>query len=173
MATASNAPRTLVVAKATAPAAAPTRKPTATDSTVRSCSRTSSYSRIAAAPCRLRAKRRQARISSVTAMPSWVMLPVMTLVCGMPFIRSRTSTLCAPMALAATRPATMPCQSRAFWIVGPNSSMAAKIASSAASSASINGSAVRPVLRASPISAAVMAAARTNATMARSFPAMP
>ena len=40
MATASNAPRTLVVAKATAPAAAPTRKPTATDSTVRSCSRT-------------------------------------------------------------------------------------------------------------------------------------
>ena len=73
------------------------------------------------ASCRLSAQA-AARRRSVrsAAMPSCVILPVMTLVCGMPFIRSRTSTLCAPIAMAANRPATMPCQSLASLIGGPN-----------------------------------------------------
>src|SRR5262249_7829417 len=72
-----------------------------------------------------------------------VILPVITLVCGMSFIRSRTKTLCAPIAIAANTPATMPCQSRASRTSGPNTRMAAKTASKNVSSASIHGSAAR------------------------------
>jgi hypothetical protein len=99
------------------------------------------------------------------------MLPVMTLVCGMPFINRRTNTLCAPIALAATSPATMPCQSVASLIGGPNTSMAAKTASSAASSKSIDGNNGRPASRARPTSAAVNATATRKATITRSLPA--
>src|SRR5262249_48218795 len=87
-------------------------------------------------------------INSVAAIPSWVILPVITLVCGMSFIRSRTKTLCAPIAIAANTPATMPCQSRASRTSGPNTRMAAKTASKNASSASIHGSAATRASRA-------------------------
>ena len=101
------------------------------------------------------------------------MLPVITLVCGMPFIRSRTSTLCAPMAHGREQAGddAVPVagildrraeqqhggedrQQRGFQRQHPRQRRAAAVAQS-------------------PISAAVMAAARTNATMAMSLPAMP